>query len=151
MRGSIKRASIVEVISDHLTLKKVGRNYLGLCPFHSEKTPSFTVNEEKGIFHCFVCGVGGNVFHFLMRYHRLSFSNAVKLIHTKYSLCQTELKRLGSVDDRFAHWLCEGLIIRQMAKKICWTGNRIAKYINNHWKISFHYNELKRLSSIKKE
>ena len=73
-----ERASIVEVISDHLTLKKMGRNYLGLCPFHSEKTPSFTVNEEKGIFHCFGCGVGGNVFHFLMQYEHLTFPEAVE-------------------------------------------------------------------------
>ena len=54
-----QRASIVEVVSDFVSLKKAGKNYLGLCPFHSERTPSFTVNEEKGIFHCFGCGAGG--------------------------------------------------------------------------------------------
>jgi DNA primase len=56
------RASIVEIISDYVTLKKAGRNYLGLCPFHGEKTPSFTVSEEKGIYHCFGCQAGGSAF-----------------------------------------------------------------------------------------
>ena len=81
-----ERASIVDVISDFLTLKKTGRNYLGLCPFHSEKTPSFTVNEEKGIFHCFGCGTGGNVFNFLMNYEHLSFPEAVERVGARYGV-----------------------------------------------------------------
>ena len=88
-----ERASIVEVISDHLTLKKMGRNYLGLCPFHSEKTPSFTVNEEKGIFHCFGCGVGGNVFHFLMQYEHLTFPEAVEQVGKRYGIAVERLDR----------------------------------------------------------
>ena len=90
-----ERASIVEVISDHLTLRKVGRNHLGLCPFHGEKTPSFTVNEEKGIFHCFGCGVGGNVFNFLMQYDHLTFPEAVKRIGQRYGIAVEELERPG--------------------------------------------------------
>ena len=70
--------SIVEVISDYISLKKSGVNYKGLCPFHAEKTPSFIVNEEKKIFHCFGCGAGGNVFNFLMKFEHLSFPDAVK-------------------------------------------------------------------------
>ncbi len=62
-------SNIVSVISRHVPLKKAGRNFQGLCPFHQEKTPSFTVNEEKQIFHCFGCGQGGNVFGFLMQFH----------------------------------------------------------------------------------
>jgi DNA primase len=81
-----ERSSIVEVISDHLTLKKVGRNYLGLCPFHSEKTPSFTVNEEKGIFRCFGCELGGNVFNFLMHYEQLSFPESVERVAKRYGI-----------------------------------------------------------------
>jgi DNA primase len=74
----LKEASnIVSVISRFVPLKKTGRNFLGLCPFHQEKTPSLTVNEEKQIFHCFGCGLGGNVFTFLMHYQRLSFPEAV--------------------------------------------------------------------------
>ena len=61
------RASIVEVISDYVTLKKAGRNYQGLCPFHGEKTPSFTVSEEKGIFNCLGCQTGGSVLHLLIK------------------------------------------------------------------------------------
>ena len=56
------RISIVEVISAHVALRKAGRSYTGLCPFHSESTPSFSVNEEGGFFHCFGCGAGGNAF-----------------------------------------------------------------------------------------
>ena len=87
------RASIVEVVSDYLTLKKAGRNYMGLCPFHSEKTPSFTVNEEKGIFRCFGCGAGGSVFHFLMQYDHVTFPEAVERVGKRYGI---EVPRLQS-------------------------------------------------------
>jgi len=94
-----ERSSIVEMISDYLTLRKVGRNYLGLCPFHSEKTPSFTVNEEKGIFHCFGCGVGGNVFNFLMRYNHLSFPEAVEQVAQRYGILLPRWDRSGVKQD----------------------------------------------------
>jgi len=74
------RADIVEVISDTVLLKKSGANYKGLCPFHSEKTPSFTVSPEKRIYHCFGCGAGGNAFKFLMETRNISFLDAVKLL-----------------------------------------------------------------------
>jgi DNA primase len=72
------RTSLVEVVSSYVQLKRSGRNYLGLCPFHPEKTPSFTVNEERGLFHCFGCGAGGTVFTFLMRIERIEFPEAVE-------------------------------------------------------------------------
>ena len=75
-----ERVSIVEVVSGYVTLKKAGKNYLGLCPFHSEKTPSFTVNDERGLFHCFGCGAGGTVFTFVMRAERVAFPEAVELL-----------------------------------------------------------------------
>lgn len=71
-------ASIIDVISGYVQLRKRGRNYIGLCPFHSEKTPSFTVSEEKQIFHCFGCHAGGNVYKFLMDYEKISFVEAVQ-------------------------------------------------------------------------
>ncbi len=71
-------ASIVDVISGYVQLRKRGKNYLGLCPFHNEKTPSFTVSEEKQIFNCFGCHAGGNVFKFLMEYEKISFVEAVQ-------------------------------------------------------------------------
>ena len=71
-------ASIVDVISGYIPLRKRGRNFIGLCPFHQEKTGSFTVNDEKSIFHCFGCHAGGNVFKFLMDYKNISFVEAVE-------------------------------------------------------------------------
>ncbi|HKI50482.1 MAG TPA: DNA primase [Geothermobacteraceae bacterium] len=73
-----ERVDIVEVVSRYLPLKRSGANNQGLCPFHGEKTPSFNVNSTRQIFHCFGCGVGGNVFNFLMRMEGLSFPEAVR-------------------------------------------------------------------------
>lgn len=78
--------NIVEVISDYLSLRKVGRNYVGLCPFHSENKASFTVSPEKQIYHCFGCGAGGNVFNFLMRYHNLSFPEVIKELARRHGV-----------------------------------------------------------------
>ena len=80
------RSSILEVVSDYVTLKKTGRNHRGLCPFHSEKTPSFMVNEEKQIFHCFGCGEGGDVFAFLMKAGHYSFPQAVEELAKRYGV-----------------------------------------------------------------
>jgi DNA primase len=71
---------IVDLVGRFVNLRKAGQNYKGLCPFHGEKTPSFMVNPRKGIFHCFGCGVGGDVFGFLMRQDRLSFPEAVRAL-----------------------------------------------------------------------
>ena len=80
------RASIVEVVSDYVTLKKAGQNHSGLCPFHSEKTPSFTVNEEKGVFYCFGCQAGGDVFKFLMLYDGLTFPESIERLAERYGI-----------------------------------------------------------------
>ncbi|MCM3716856.1 DNA primase [Fictibacillus phosphorivorans] len=77
---------IVDVISDYVPLKKQGRNYFGLCPFHGEKSPSFSVSPEKQIYHCFGCGAGGNVFSFLMNYEGYSFIEAVTQLGKKSSI-----------------------------------------------------------------
>ncbi len=74
---------IVEVISGYVQLKKRGKNYLGLCPFHTEKTPSFTVSAEKQMYHCFGCSKGGNIFTFLMEMDKVSFVEAVKSLASK--------------------------------------------------------------------
>ncbi|WP_161807145.1 DNA primase [Desulfatitalea tepidiphila] len=79
-------ANIVDVISEYVVLKKAGRNHLGLCPFHAEKTPSFTVSPEKQMFYCFGCHVGGNVFSFLMQKEGLSFPDAVRAVAGKYGI-----------------------------------------------------------------
>jgi DNA primase len=80
------RVDIVEVVSSYLPLKRSGANNQGLCPFHQEKTPSFNVNSARQIFHCFGCGVGGNVFSFLMRMEGLSFPDAVKRLGEKVGI-----------------------------------------------------------------
>jgi DNA primase len=74
---------IVDIISEHVQLKKRGRNFIGICPFHQEKTPSFIVSSEKQIYHCFGCHAGGNVFKFLMDYESISFIEAVQEIARK--------------------------------------------------------------------
>ena len=74
------RADIVEIVGQFVNLKRAGEHWKGLCPFHSEKTPSFTVNPKRGIFHCFGCGVGGDAFGFLMRQDRLAFPEAVRTL-----------------------------------------------------------------------
>ncbi|MDO8747943.1 MAG: DNA primase [Candidatus Omnitrophota bacterium] len=76
----LSRVDIVELISGYIPLKKVGRSYKALCPFHHEKTPSFIVNPDKQIFHCFGCSAGGNAFGFLMQHERLEFPEAIEAL-----------------------------------------------------------------------
>src|SRR3989338_1200337 len=77
------RTDIVELISKYMPLKKAGRSYKALCPFHHEKTPSFIVSSDKQIYHCFGCGAGGNVFSFLMRYENLEFPEVIEMLAEK--------------------------------------------------------------------
>lgn len=79
-------ARIEEVIGDFMTLKKRGGNYIGNCPFHNEKTPSFAVSPGKGIFKCFGCGASGNVFKFVMQHEHLSYPEAIKYVASKYKI-----------------------------------------------------------------
>ncbi len=85
------RATILEVVSEYVSLKKSGTNYLGLCPLHGEKTPSFSVNPVKEIFHCFGCGAGGDVFSFIMRMEALTFPESVKLLAKRVGVVIEEL------------------------------------------------------------
>jgi DNA primase len=90
-----RQADIVRVISDYVTLKKKGANWMACCPFHQEKTPSFSVNPSKGIFYCFGCGKGGSVFNFVMELEGLSFPESVKVVAEKAGVPLPEL-----VDDK---------------------------------------------------
>ncbi|MES2764511.1 MAG: DNA primase [Bacteroidota bacterium] len=83
-------SDIVDVVGEAVRLKKAGRNYLGLCPFHGEKTPSFNVQQERGIYKCFGCGKGGNVFTFMMEYYSLSFVEAVRTLAQKAGITIAE-------------------------------------------------------------
>ncbi|MDU5471250.1 MAG: DNA primase [Peptoniphilus harei] len=80
------RADIVDLIGEYMDLKRSGSNYMGLCPFHSEKTPSFSVSPSKSIFKCFGCGVGGDVITFVMKRENLSFPEAVEFLADKYNV-----------------------------------------------------------------
>jgi len=80
------QVNILQVIQEYVPLKKMGATWKGLCPFHSEKTPSFHVNPEKGFFHCFGCGVGGNVFKFLELHEKVGFPDAVRMLAQKVGM-----------------------------------------------------------------
>ncbi len=83
-------ADIVEVINEHVPLQKRGGRHLGLCPFHSEKTPSFSVNQERGFFHCFGCKESGDVIAFVMKYHSLPFLDALKELAQRYGIAMED-------------------------------------------------------------
>jgi len=95
-----ERVSIVEVVSGYVSLRKAGRNHLGLCPFHAEKTPSFTVNDERGLFHCFGCGAGGTVFSFVMRADRVDFPEAVEILARRAGVVLPKRHEPGSGGER---------------------------------------------------
>ena len=86
-------ARVEEVVGDFVNLKKRGANYMGLCPFHHEKTPSFTVSPAKGIYKCFGCGKGGNVVNFVMDHEQLDYVNALKYLAKKYNIEIVEAER----------------------------------------------------------
>ncbi|MEF3254416.1 MAG: DNA primase, partial [Deferribacterales bacterium] len=91
----VAKIDILEYISQYVDLKKSGKSYKGLCPFHTEKTPSFTVTPEKGLFHCFGCGASGNVITFVMKYNNLSFIDALKFLAARLGI---SMERDGELD-----------------------------------------------------
>jgi len=95
--GTISRIfdaiEIVDVIQDFVTLKKRGANYMGLCPFHNEKTPSFSVSPSKGIYKCFGCDRGGNAVNFIMEHEHLSYPEALRFLAKKYNIEVVEKER----------------------------------------------------------
>jgi DNA primase len=95
------RVDIVEVVGQFVKLKRAGENWKGLCPFHSEKTPSFTVNPKRNIYHCFGCGAGGDAFSFLMRQDRVAFPEAVRTLAERAGVTLPDVGgRPPEVDDR---------------------------------------------------
>lgn len=89
-------AQIVDVVSDFVTLRKRGVNYVGLCPFHNEKTPSFSVSPSKGLCKCFSCGKGGNAVHFIMEHEQMSYPEALRYLARKYGI---EIKERELTDE----------------------------------------------------
>ena len=114
-------ADVVDIVSGYVQLKKRGKNYIGLCPFHNEKTPSFTVSHEKQIYHCFGCHAGGNVFKFLMDYKNISFIESVEEVAdylgikieqlaTPFSGENTELEELYDINVLAAKYFSNKLL-----------------------------------------
>ncbi len=123
------RCDIVDVISEYVHLKPAGKGFKGLCPFHGEKTPSFMVNPEKQLFHCFGCGEGGNVFNFLMKYEKFSFFEAAKMLakksgvslpvdEEKENFLDREKERLYKLNNLVANYYREYLFRTNQGKKV---------------------------------
>jgi DNA primase len=93
------RADIVDIVGEYVHLKKSGANYKGLCPFHGEKTPSFTVSPSKGLYHCFGCRASGNVMRFLMQHEHLTFPEAVRMLAIRYGVRIPEASSGGGQQD----------------------------------------------------
>ncbi len=114
-------ADVVDVIGHYVQLRKKGRNFWGLCPFHGEKTASFSVNQEKQIFHCFGCHTGGNVFKFLMEYKKLSYVEAILELAAEYNITinqeehadpreQSEKERMHDLNEEIARVFLDTLL-----------------------------------------
>jgi DNA primase len=125
------RIDIVDIISEHIALKKAGRNWLGLCPFHNEKTPSFMVNADKNIFKCFGCGAGGDAFTFLQKINKQTFAEVIADLANKfniklsYSTENIELKtQITDLNKLTANFFSENLLTKS-------TGKKAKEYLNN--------------------
>ena len=108
----LSRVDIVEIISGYIPLKRAGRNFKAVCPFHHEKTASFMVSSDRQIYHCFGCGVGGNAFHFLMQYERLEFPEAVEILAKKAGVLLPENQKQ---DDKTASLYTQLYKINELA------------------------------------
>src|SRR5260221_11142730 len=104
------QANLVQVVQDSVPLKRVGTKYKGLCPFHAEKTPSFHVDPDKGFFHCFGCGAGGDVFKFVELHEKVGFQDAVRLLAQKFGVALPETSDTSPDDSRRDSALREELL-----------------------------------------
>src|SRR4030095_10905575 len=146
MRDRMNRASIVSVVGQYVSLRKTGREYKGLCPFHSEKTPSLTVNDEKGLFHCFGCGAGGDVIRFIELIEGVSFKQALE----RLGICGDEYKRKPIYTRRrcaaakLANWMNEqhlkvGVLLRELSQQMGIAeqipDTHLVESLNREWEI----------------
>jgi DNA primase len=122
---------IVEVISEHTRLKKAGRSWKGLCPFHNERTPSFTVDRDKGLYHCFGCGAGGDVIHFLRQIDRLDFPEAVEALAARFGVAIPRRVSRGPRDEQREKLLgAVAAAQRFYAAELAKPGNPAAAYLD---------------------
>lgn len=119
---------VVEVVSDYVQLKRSGRNWFGRCPFHNEKTPSFSVSPDKQIYHCFGCGEGGNVINFIMQHERLDFISSVKLLADRVNIhIETEPGEPRKKDDRASIYNSHEIACRAYEKHLSGTTGKAAR------------------------
>lgn len=131
-----RRNDIVEVVSSYVSLRKAGRNYVGLCPFHGEKTPSFTVNREKQIFYCFGCGEGGNVVTFVMKVNAMTFPEAIRHLASRAGVSLPERRLTAAEREKVSrreqifevNTLAEGYFRRSLHSP---AGERARAYLKN--------------------
>ena len=123
-------SDIVEVIGEHTRLKKGGRSWKGLCPFHNERTPSFTVDRDKGLYHCFGCGAGGDVIHFVRQIDRLDFPEAVEALASRFGVAIPKRPSRGPRDEQ-REKLLAGVAAAQRfyAAELAKPGNVAAEYL----------------------
>ena len=123
-------ADIVEVISEHTRLKKGGRSWKGLCPFHNERTPSFTVDRDKGLYHCFGCGAGGDVIHFVRQIDRLDFPEAIEALAGRFGVAIPKRVSRGPRDEQREKLLAAVAAAQRFyAAELAKPGNRAAEYL----------------------
>ena len=121
---------IVEVIGEHTRLKKAGRSWKGLCPFHNERTPSFTVDRDKGLYHCFGCGAGGDVIHFLRQIDRLDFPEAVEALAARFGVAIPRRAARGPRDEQREKMLAAVAAAQKFyAAELAKPGNPAAAYL----------------------
>lgn len=138
------KADIVEVIGEYVTLKKEGQNYKGLCPFHSDNTPSLTVSPAKGIYTCFACGATGDVVKFLEDHLSLSFPEAIGMLANKYGI-EVPAKPSFHKDIEFQQKRESMIIVNEYAHEYFVSNllsgseesNKALKYANDRWPMDF--------------
>ena len=122
-------ADIVDVIGEHTTLKKAGNSWKGLCPFHREKTPSFTVNRDRGLFYCFGCGAGGDLFGFVRQIERATFREAAEILARRYGI-DIPKRTAARGDDRRDRLLSAVATAHRRYSENLWVGpNRAVEYL----------------------
>lgn len=125
-------ADIVEVVGEHTKLRKAGRAWKGLCPFHNERTPSFTVDRDKGLYHCFGCGAGGDVIHFVRQIDRLDFPEAVEALASRFGVAIPKRVARGPRDDqREKLYAAVAAAHRFYAAELAKPGNPAARYLED--------------------
>ena len=124
------QVNIVDVVGREVSLKKAGANYKGLCPFHSEKTPSFMVNEEKQIFNCFGCGEKGDVIKFVQSYYKLPFMEAVEKLCNEYGIKMPEKRHSGPKKDYSRYYEINAKAARFFYNSLGTRGNKGLAYLH---------------------